>query len=339
MPFKTLQLELKSSKSARTIEGYFSVFGNKDFDNEYVLPGSMKASIAERFPRIPLLWQHDPRLVIGKPLVMHEDSKGVYFKDRIAKTPLGDEALILTSSDDGGPYIDGVSFGYDIIDSGPHKDGVGLKTLDVYEHTLTTFPANDLARVQAVKERWAKLNGLYLKAETISALAMSTSMDKGPTSVASALSLLLDTSDGNRGDVIEAWAEALGVEVDVVFSLLAGSPPCPPVATLETMAEILAIDVQVLLAAGNRGGCEYELQDDVIEVSETSDEGKDQEVDLEVKDEEKNEVQPESNNDDFIDLRDKVAALSQALDDMDDIDAMSDSIERFSAQLDELTPD
>jgi hypothetical protein len=129
------------------------------------------------------------------------------------------------------------------------------------------------------------------------------------------------------------------VEVDVVFSLLAGSPPCPPVATLETMAEILAIDVQVLLAAGNRGGCEYELQDDVIEVSETSDEGKDQEVDLEVKDEKKNEVQPESNNDDFIDLRDKVAALSQALDDMDDIDAMSDSIERFSAQLDELTPD
>ncbi len=330
--FKTLQLELKSSKSARTIEGYYSIFDVKDFDGEYVLAGSMKASIERRFPRIPLLYQHNPNLVIGRPIEMHEDSKGVYFKDKIAKTPLGDEVLVLTSDADGGPFLDGVSFGYEVIKSGPYKDGTGLKELDVFEHTLTTFPANDLARVTAVKERWAKLDGLYLKAETISGLAMSTDMDRGPVSVASALSLLLDVSDGNRTELLYQIADALDVEIDTVHLILAGDPACPTPSALKTIADVLAIDSRVLLAAGVRGGCEYDMSSDIEEVSKEKSDGLEVDSKGVIHDDDDSSDAP-----DMTDFRRKMDALSRRLDRRRDTSALRSSIADLSVRLDDLT--
>jgi len=268
--YKTISqgLELKADRKRRTIEGYYTVFGVRDLVNETVLAGSLAKSIAARFPRIPLLFQHDVRMVIGRPVVMEEDSRGVHFVDRIAKTKLGDEALVLASDEDGGPYIDGMSFGYEIVATEELDDGsLGLKELDVFEHSLVTFPANPEARTVAVKDAFGRHGSLWLKQDTISALAMSTSLDKGPRSVASALSLILDQSTGNRTEAITKMAEALSIDVAAVHLILAGQPACPTKDTITKMADVLAIDPLVLLAAGVRGGCDYDLPGEVIEVT------------------------------------------------------------------------
>ena len=145
--FKTLPFEAKVNADKRTIEGYASTFGNKDYVGDIVDPGAFTKTIRERADRIKFLWQHsDP---LGKPLRMEEDSKGLYVEAYISNTTLGNDALELVK--DG--VIDRFSIGYDVLNDSYENETKSrhLKELRLWEFSLVTFPANDGAALTGVK--------------------------------------------------------------------------------------------------------------------------------------------------------------------------------------------
>jgi len=139
------------------VAGYFSVFGNVDADNEIVMPGAFRKSLQENGPgsqknRIFHLFQHDPNVVLGKPHVLIEDEKGLYFETKISQTTYGRDVLKL--------YEDGVlgehSIGYRVIKSEMAEIEKGkqvrkLLELQLWEGSTVTWGANELALVTSVK--------------------------------------------------------------------------------------------------------------------------------------------------------------------------------------------
>lgn len=146
---KSFPFEVKVNNAKRTIEGYASTFGNKDFVGDIVQPGAFKKTLAERASKVKLLWQHDPSQPLGKPIHMEEDSKGLYVEAKISKSRLGDEALELIQ--DG--VIEDFSIGYDVLkdEYDTQEKTRLLKELKLYEFSVVTFPANEQAAILGVK--------------------------------------------------------------------------------------------------------------------------------------------------------------------------------------------
>lgn len=160
----------------RTFKGYASTFGNVDEVGDIIEAGSFAKSIQERGPsgtkQIKVLWQHDQPL--GMPIVMQEDSKGLYVEAKISKTVLGDEALELMR--DG--VVDRMSIGFSIPQGKAVWDealGVRkIKEVKLFEFSPVTFPANEMAVVTGVKNLQLirqLANGGKLSKEELKALA------------------------------------------------------------------------------------------------------------------------------------------------------------------------
>lgn len=149
------------SDGAREFEGYGSVFGNVDSYGERVIKGAFVDSLKglKAKGRMPsLLWQHDPSLPIGVYHEMREDEKGLYVRGELADTQLGREAYTLMKMG----ALSGLSIGYevksDVYDS--KTDVRDLTELELWEVSPVTFPANDDARVEAVKAASIGYKGL-----------------------------------------------------------------------------------------------------------------------------------------------------------------------------------
>ena len=152
---ETLQipLEIKTadgeSAAIGTFEGYGSVFGNRDRDGDIVAPGAFRESLKAGLPA--LLWQHDQKSPIGRFDVVREDKRGLYVKGRLSMSGRGREAYDLLKMG----ALNGLSIGF--VTKEASRDAVsGARTImhaDLMEVSLVTFPANELARVQAVKSQ------------------------------------------------------------------------------------------------------------------------------------------------------------------------------------------
>lgn len=151
-------LELKFAPATGVFEGYAAVFHNVDSAGDRILPGAFAKSLAAlrtegRFP--PLLWQHDPKRPIGVWEDMHEDSHGLYVRGRLFMDDIAQarEAYALLREN----VVSGLSIGYRTVQS--RRDGKSgvrlLSVLDLLEVSIVTFPANDRARVRAVKSQIA----------------------------------------------------------------------------------------------------------------------------------------------------------------------------------------
>ena len=145
--------ELKSLQSDGVFEGYGSVFGVKDSYDEIVAAGAFAESLATHKSQgtLPaLLWQHRSGEPVGVYTGMHEDNIGLKVSGQLAlKTVRGSEAYELLKM----KAISGLSIGFATReDSYDRVTGIRtLKKVDLYEVSLVTFPANDTARVQGVK--------------------------------------------------------------------------------------------------------------------------------------------------------------------------------------------
>lgn len=146
--------ELKFLAETGVFEGYASVFNVVDQVNDKIARGAFKDSLtacnkAGRLP--PLLWQHEALEPIGAWREMYEDSHGLFVKGDmfIKDIALAKEAYKLLKEN----VVTGLSIGYRTQESyREQKSGVRVLTkLDLLEVSLVTFPANDLARVSAVK--------------------------------------------------------------------------------------------------------------------------------------------------------------------------------------------
>lgn len=145
--------ECKAIRDDGSFEGYGSVFGVVDIYKEIVAAGAFGESLAalKSAGRMPaLLWQHRAGEPIGVYTEMHEDSIGLHVKGQLAlKTARGAEAHELLKM----KALSGLSIGFVTREDSYDKvAGVRtLKKLDLWEVSLVTFPANDAARISAVK--------------------------------------------------------------------------------------------------------------------------------------------------------------------------------------------
>ncbi len=151
---KDFRFEFKADDDG-TIEGYGSIFGNEDLGGDVVESGAFAETLKERKPR--LLWQHDTRQPIGAWTELKEDKKGLRVRGRLALgTQQGREAHELVKME----ALEGLSIGYGIRPGGFEYDTDShvrrLKSLDLWEVSLVTFPMNELAGIDTVKARLSR---------------------------------------------------------------------------------------------------------------------------------------------------------------------------------------
>ncbi|CAB4121360.1 MULTISPECIES: HK97 family phage prohead protease [Polynucleobacter] len=153
MNIHNIGFEIKDLKSNGTFSGYGSVYNVIDQGDDIVASGAFTDSLAELSAkgRMPaMLWQHNSADPCGVYTAMREDEIGLYVEGKLAlKTQRGAEAYELMQM----KAISGLSIGFMTReDSYDQKTGVRtIKKGDLWEVSLVTFPCNDSARINTVK--------------------------------------------------------------------------------------------------------------------------------------------------------------------------------------------
>lgn len=140
--------EIKSVNDDWQVIGFPSTFDNTDYVKDVIRFGSFKKTL-ETGPKKRFLLGHDQRSVLGVPLTMHEEKKGLYGKFKISKTKLGEDThqLLLDGA------LDSFSIGYQAKDFNYLDGGVReLKEIELFEVSLVAIGSNPLAVVTGVKD-------------------------------------------------------------------------------------------------------------------------------------------------------------------------------------------
>ena len=164
------------------VAGYASVFGgDPDAYGDLIAPGAyadtvmaIKAGQAKG-RHLPMLYQHNPEIVIGHWTSVKEDHHGLRVEGTLApgNSDAGNVAALLRHGS-----ITGLSIGYKAKKA--DRDGKGIRTLkaiDLREVSIVCSPANAETRITAVKaadeidnardfEAWLREEGGYSHRET-----------------------------------------------------------------------------------------------------------------------------------------------------------------------------
>lgn len=146
--------ELKGIDDNGVFEGYGSVFGVEDWYRDIVAKGAFTKSLAAHKLKgsLPsLCWQHDQEKVVGVYEEMKEDDYGLFLRGRLLKddVALAREAYALMKA----KAVTGLSVGIrvKVSEYDQNADVRTIKEAELWEVSLVTWPANDLARVESVK--------------------------------------------------------------------------------------------------------------------------------------------------------------------------------------------
>lgn len=157
------EFKFAGDSEAMTFSGYGAVFGNVDSYGDVIAPGAFKKTLQEakgtgNWPA--MLLQHgsfiggDDNMPVGIWTDMKEDNRGLYVEGKLADTQRGRDAYALMKMTPR-PAINGLSIGFQAVEwamrSKPEEPRRTLKAIKLFEVSLVTTPANDKARVQAVK--------------------------------------------------------------------------------------------------------------------------------------------------------------------------------------------
>lgn len=158
-----MEVKFASDKSG-AFSGYGAIFGNVDAGGDMIEKGAFKQTLRaweDKGKLPPMLLQHgggflgsaDDMLPVGKWTSMEENSKGLKV-----------EGELFAMNTERGQYIyeglkagalDGLSIGYRpkefVLGTKPGEPRRTLKSVDLVELSIVTFPMNDKARVGAVK--------------------------------------------------------------------------------------------------------------------------------------------------------------------------------------------
>lgn len=156
MTYKTF-FEFKKNQDPQTIglfQGYASIFDHIDTQNDRVVRGAFQKSLGHWKAlkgKPKMLWQHCEDQIIGVWHTVEEDSKGLFVEGKLLlEVAKAKEVYALLKEG----ALDGLSIGYQVKQSlkASSPNGVRLLTeLDLLEISLVTFPANEQARISAVK--------------------------------------------------------------------------------------------------------------------------------------------------------------------------------------------
>jgi HK97 family phage prohead protease len=162
LPF---EIKFASGAPEGTFSGYGAVFGNIDTYGDVIEKGAFKESLREwegkgKWP--PMLLQHgggffgggaDDMLPIGKWNSMEENTKGLKVEGQLFAMQTERGQYLYEGLKSG--TLDGLSIGYEVKEfvagTKPGEPRRKLTNLDLWELSVVTFPANDKARVGAVK--------------------------------------------------------------------------------------------------------------------------------------------------------------------------------------------
>lgn len=151
---------VKALTETGEFEGYASVFGEVDHGGDVVLAGAFRDSLAARpADRIKMFYMHESDKPIGKWLEIREDGRGLYVKGKILTTiEKGREVYEMLREG----ILDGLSIGYRTLDDEfDRAQGVRrLKTVDLREISLVTFPMLESATVSLVKARASEIDSI-----------------------------------------------------------------------------------------------------------------------------------------------------------------------------------
>jgi hypothetical protein len=125
-----------------------------------VMAGAFRRTLKEKkLSSIKMLRDHDTRKVVGKWLEMREDERGLYCKGKLFATgegaiQLAKETLTLMREQ----ALDAMSMGYRTTKAAWDEETGVRKLLDVdlWEVSIVTFPMNEMATVDAVKNDLTK---------------------------------------------------------------------------------------------------------------------------------------------------------------------------------------
>lgn len=146
--FKCKSSIVIKSKDQMTFEGYASVFGNVDDGGDLMQGGAFTKTIQENMHRIKILYMHQVQSVIGRPLRLQEDSKGLEFDGKISNTTLGRD--VMTLIDD--KVITEMSIGYQKVkaDYDEVREIRILKEVKLWEISPVTWGMNSEAGIKGL---------------------------------------------------------------------------------------------------------------------------------------------------------------------------------------------
>lgn len=153
MEFKVAPNAIKDIDSKQGIvTGYPATFNVLDDGNDVILPGAFKRTINAWGPsgknRIKALFMHEPAWLVGKPLVMYEDSKGLYWEVQFSmRNSMAKDTFYLI--EDG--VITEQSIGYDPVQK-EIKDGIRhLTELKLFEGSYVVWGMNSETPITGTK--------------------------------------------------------------------------------------------------------------------------------------------------------------------------------------------
>lgn len=154
MKHLSFDFDVKSLDETGTFSGYASMFDNKDSEGDVVRKGAFAKTLAEwaqkgRLP--PMLWQHERKNPIGYFSVMKEDDKGLYVEGKLLIDDIAQAKTAHTLLKN--KVLGGMSIGYRVenYDYDKVADVFNLTEIKLFEVSLVTFPANERATVDNVK--------------------------------------------------------------------------------------------------------------------------------------------------------------------------------------------
>jgi len=149
---KSVALEVKAADDATgTIEGYGSVFGVQDSYGDIVEKGAF-AETLKSGRKVRMLYQHRADKPLGVWDEMSEDDTGLKARGRInMDSTLGRDVYGAIRMG----AIEGLSIGFRIPKGGAewdHETDIRLiKSVELWELSVVTFPANEAAMIDAIK--------------------------------------------------------------------------------------------------------------------------------------------------------------------------------------------
>jgi len=140
--------EVKAAGDGWEVAGYASTW-DRDLGGDVVAPGAFAAHLGSG-AKVRFLYAHDAAQVLGRPLELREDDRGLFGRFRISQTRLGQDVHQLLT--DGA--LDSFSIGFIPRDfDRDEKSGLRtLKSVELVECSVVAMPMNPQATVTAVKE-------------------------------------------------------------------------------------------------------------------------------------------------------------------------------------------
>lgn len=136
-------------KAPLKFAGYAAIFRKRDSGGDTIMPGAFKGSLERRLAeglKLPLLWQHRPDQQIGWIESAGEDERGLRVVARVDATDSAAARALKHGA------VDGLSFGYRVLQGRTLPGGRELNDLEIIEVSLVTRPMQPLARVHYVED-------------------------------------------------------------------------------------------------------------------------------------------------------------------------------------------